>query len=574
MKKICLIAVNARYIHTNLAVRTIKNAIGDAAMVDIIETTINNNEQEILEQIYLKNPDCTGFSCYIWNIEMILKICSSLKQILPDCMIILGGPEVSYDCENVLNDNSFIDYIITGMGEIGMPQMVKVLDERADISSVEGLCYRAGKGICHNKIVSEYSLDKQSFPYNISQLTGDKILYYETSRGCPYRCSYCMSGQMKEMSFMSLDKVKAGLIEFIRNDVKQVKFVDRTFNYPIERAIRIIRDIAELKKRYSASRTRFHFEINPNIIDDEFYRAVETAGGDFLQFEIGIQSTFEPTLKAIFRSADIKKQLDNIKGLIKISNAKIYIDLIAGLPLEDYISFARSFNMVYRLDADVIHLGFLKVLNGSQMELDAKKYGIIYEEKPPYTVLKTDSISYEELNRLKRIEKCLDIYYNSGNFAKSIRYAVGLFKSPFDFYEGFSQHLSDGEYFGYKHKFSTHFDRLYEFLISVSDADKGYLKDCLIYDWVIAEKPRNYPDCIKDGYDKDIKRFRRDFFNDSGNIKRYMPEYMDRTPSTISRQCHIIRLENLEDRAMIILFDYQKQKKNRAIIIEDISEML
>lgn len=565
MDTFCLVALNSQYVHTNLAVRLIKNTDKHNNTI-VLEHTINNQMDLVLEDIVLRNPKCVIFSCYIWNIEYVKNLVSSIKKILPDTIIALAGPEVSYGYEDILNENESVDIVCYGIGEITYPQLQDgILND--DFSNIEGICYRQNNEIINNPIVNKYDINTQSFPYYDIEDVKDRILYFETSRGCPFNCSYCISSIAKGVEMMSLDKINESFEVFFKHNVKQVKLVDRTFNYPIKRAIEIIKIMLELKSKYPDTRTSFHCELNPLLINKALVDLLAEAPKGFLQFEVGVQSTYPKTLEAIKRDVDLAKQHENISMLTKLDNITVYVDLIAGLPYETYDIFKNSFNDVYAMGADGVHLGFLKVLKGSFMQQSSVEHGIIYNERAPYKILKSDYISFEELCYLEKIESLVDTYYNSGNFKSITQYALNVFNSPFDFYENFCNYLMKKQYFNRPHKFIYYYDALYDFLTGIKHQDAEYIKDLILHDYACNSKPRSYPKCANDAYNDKRKTAIREFFNNDQNITKYLPKYEGMAPSTISRQCNIeiFKYDVLSSykalKETVVLYDYMNETK-------------
>ncbi len=565
MKKIILTALNAKYIHTNLAVRCLKAYVGNVHDIAIVERTINDNIDDVLEEIVAHSPDAVGFSCYIWNIENVLKIASSLKKVLPECTVFMGGPEVSFECKDFLEKYHFIDMIIKGEGEITFSKWIDRFEKDIDFSDIKGIAVRKEDGIYDNSMQTE-TFDLNSLPFFYKDLSEfqNRIIYFETSRGCPMRCAYCMSGNLGELMYLSIEKVETAFEYFLKSDVKQVKLVDRTFNFPLERAKEILNILIKLKKKYLESSTNFHFEITASLFDDEFLEILEKAPKGLFQFEAGVQSTNKNTLKAISRSLDSEVLLDNLKKMASLKNIIVYADLIAGLPHENYESFKSSFNDVYNTGADKIHLGFLKVLKGSGLKEKADIYKIQFSEYAPYKVLETSNISYLELLKLERVENIVDRYKNSELYTNTLPLALKWFPSPFDFFERFSEFAHERRFFKSNQSIAKQFDLLYRFLESLTDFDLMTLKDVISLDWALMEKPRRYPDCIKKTADEKEKIYTKGFYNNQDNINHYLPDYIDISPSQISRMCHMV-FWNKEKK--VFLLDYKKEKDNRAIEI-------
>ncbi len=416
MKSVTLIALNAKYCHTSPAVRSIGVACSEKGIsVTLLEHSVNEPFREIMRSVLTCESDIYAFSCYLWNIELVKKICVDLKEVKPNCEILLGGPEVSFDPETY----TFADCVICGEGEVTVPDYV---------------LGKTAKKVIHGEAVE--SLDALPFCYSDADLYANRhrLLYYESSRGCPYACSYCLSSVEKGVRFKSVEKVCAELKRFDKAGVDLVKFVDRTFNADRKRALEIWKFAAEECKH-----TKFHFELAGELLREEELAYLQTVPKDRFQFEIGIQSTYPETLRAVDRSAELSRLFDRIRKLVEAGNIHVHTDLIAGLPFETYEIFKNSFNDVYALGSDCLQLGFLKLLKGSKIRREAEKYRYKYSASAPYEIYQNDFIGTEEIFRLEQIAETVERFYNSHAFEKSIQYAVSRFPSPFAFYEAFSK---------------------------------------------------------------------------------------------------------------------------------------
>lgn len=441
-------AVNAKYVHTNIAVRYLTRYCRQTGIeCDFCEFTINEPKDSILEKLYMSDCDVYGFSCYIWNIGRILEICRNLKQLKPCCKIFLGGPEVSFDAEALLKDNDSIDYIICGEGEISVAEFLKNIPD--------GRCVIKGRQL--------KCLEELPFPYTDDDLKevigGEKLVYYETSRGCPFSCAYCLSSVECGVRFLSIDRIKTELKLFVDAGAMTVKFVDRTFNADKSRAVEIWEYILSL-----GGDTCFHFEIGADLLDDRAVEVLKKAPKGKFQFEIGVQSTNPKTISEISRTMNFQTLSRNVTELKEKTNVDLHLDLIAGLPYEDYDSFKNSFNDVYNLSPDVLQLGFLKLLKGSALRENTDKYGIVFNAYAPYNVFLTNWLSYEELIRLKAVEDVLERYFNSGRFRRTLKTAVSFFDTPFDFYSRMSEFWDAKGLIGQGVKRITLYQLLYDFL--------------------------------------------------------------------------------------------------------------
>lgn len=506
--KILLVAVDAKFIHTNLAVYCLKAYSREyGEHIDIANFSINNTKEEILRGIYLKQADVVAFSCYIWNISLILQITESLRKIQPGVKIWLGGPEVSYNPEDYLNKYKEIDGIVIGEGERTFYELTGYyLGAKKKLSNIKGIAYKAGACIetyldDNDEITvtparEPIPLDEIPFPYEDLGGFRNKIIYYESSRGCPYACSYCLSSAHRGVRFRSLDLVKKELKIFLDNKVPQVKFVDRTFNCNKKHAMEIWRFIKEHDNGF----TNFHFEITADLLGEEELGLLKSLRPGLVQFEIGVQTTNKETMEAIGRTVDFIRLSDNVRYLKKAHNIHQHLDLIAGLPLEDYNSFENSFNDVYRLKPAQLQLGFLKVLKGSKIEKDCTAYGIVCNNEPPYEVLFTSHLSFDELLELKGICNMVDIYYNSGQFSNSLEFLEHYFDSPMKIYLYLYHYYDKNGFYTLEHSRMRRYEILLKFFVDMIKDCKGQdtedinvFKELLIYDYCLREGLKNRP---------------------------------------------------------------------------------
>lgn len=494
--KTLLTAINAKYIHTNIAVRLIKGYAENHGIsgIEIAEFTINEQIGDILRGIVSRRPDLLGFSCYIWNIGIIRQLCVMVKTVLPDVKIVLGGPEVSYRPEEILRDYS-CDYVISGAGEEAFSLLISCLENSDDPQNIGGVSGRNADGSpFSNKNISPVDMSLLPFPYDDLGETEHKICYYEASRGCPFGCSYCLSSADKNVQFAPVEKVKSELKRFIDARVKQVKFVDRSFNCRADFSEEIIRFIIENDNGI----TNFHFEIEAMLVTESFISLMNSARRGLFQLEVGVQSVNDETLAAVHRKSDFLLLSEQVRRLLKPQNVHIHLDLIAGLPLEDFKSFRNSFDRVAALMPHQLQLGFLKVLRGSGMESDAQRYGIKYSPFPPYEVLSTDCLSYEDICRLKQVEAACELLVNSGRYCHSVKLLMKSNKSLFDLLLSVSEYAEEcGKPLSAHNKLSP-----YELLISYAsectEIPKKHMKAAAKLDFLLHERPKNSPD-IFDG---------------------------------------------------------------------------
>ncbi len=417
--KILLTAINAKYIHTSLAVRCLYRALEGKCDVQMVEYTINEQADAITGGIYRYHADVVAFSCYIWNISLVLRVCADLKQAAPNCKILLGGYEVSYDPEAILRDHPAVDYILCGEGEHSICELVAALQEGRPLDGVCGLVWRQAEQI-HSNPLSRFfpPLDTLPFVYDRGlDVNPGQIVYYETSRGCPYSCAYCLSGAPGNVRFLPLERVKQELQFFIDHEVPLVKLVDRTFNADARRAREIFRYLIQ-----HPGKTRFHFELAGDLLDDETLGLLETAPSGLMQFEICIQSTNEDTISNVSRAISFARLEEKITRLLAKGNIHIHVDLIAGLPYEGLRRFRQSVNQVLALRPHVLQLGFLKLLKGSRLRAEADRYGYRFQPHPPYEVIANRWMSYSDILELKDVEDILNRYYNSGCFPKAMAF--------------------------------------------------------------------------------------------------------------------------------------------------------
>lgn len=545
-KKILLVAINAKYIHSNLAVHSIRVSLEkNGYSAEVREYTINNQIEEILDDIYIRKPALIGFSCYIWNREYVEKLIVELGKLMPKCAVFLGGPEVSYNTDYYLDKYSNVTGVMVGEGEETFLEVVEkfhysnhnksnvmkneINNEDIEIYSIDNHninfdynknSYNNIAGLCtrnNRKPTLREPLDMSSIPFPYSNLKEfeNRIIYYESSRGCPFSCSYCLSSIDKKLRFRDLELVKNELLFFIENRVAQVKFIDRTFNCLKERCEEIWQFIKDNDNGY----TNFHFEISADLITDKQIEILNSMRPGAVQLEIGVQTTNEDSIKAIRRKMDIDKLREVVRRLRAPKNIHLHLDLIAGLPYEDIESFKRSFNDVYNMNPDELQLGFLKLLHGSTMYDDADGYGIVCKSFPPYEVLYTNWLSFEDILSLKKTEEVVEIYYGTGQFVNSINYLIDFFDTPYDFYKAVGEFYSEKADGGKKHSRIDRYNILLDFASSLVKAsykekklDIDVVKSLLTYDIYVRENIKTRPTFAIDSsiYKDDIKAFARD----------------------------------------------------------------
>lgn len=519
-----LSAINAKYIHSNPGVYSLKEYSMDKCnkeglippSIKILEHTINNQVDEILEDIYQEKPDFIGFSCYIWNIHYVDKLIVELHKLLPHTKIWVGGPEVSYRALEYLNLMPMVDGVICGEGEETFYQLIKSYEDNTknDLSNIKGIFYRDGRSITDNGFATPIDINTIPFLYNSLDNFENRIIYYESSRGCPFSCSYCLSSIDKHIRYRDIELVKEELLFFLNNKVPQVKFIDRTFNCNPNRATDIWRFIHENDNNI----TNFHFEIAGDLLTEEQIQLVSTFRPGLIQFEIGVQSTNETTLKEIRRVSNLDKLSSNVTMVRKQGNIHQHLDLIAGLPYEDITSFKNSFNQVYAMRPDQLQLGFLKILSGSYMNEQTIEYQIDYRSYPPYEVLSTKWLSHDDILTLKHIENVVEIYYNSGQFTTTMEYLLTYFDSAYDMYHSLGEYYYTHYDTKAKHSRISRYYLLLDFfnnkvcdsIISFDTPEK--FKQILTYDIYLRENIKTRPGFAKDltNYHKTITDLKKE----------------------------------------------------------------
>ncbi len=559
MKKITLCAINARYSHSSLALLCLKHAAVDPDIVTTAEYNINDSPAAIAEEIIKEKPDVAGFSCYIWNIEHVIKVASVVKKVLPHCVILLGGPEVSYDCKALMQRWPFVDIIISGAGEIPFAKLTASLSSDCGIEATPSAFIRTQQGIIETAKAEPYDFASQPFLYHDLSAFENRMIYYETSRGCPFRCAYCMSAG-ERLSFLPTRRVAEELELFMKANVRQVKLVDRTFNHPDSRAREIWHALIALKQKYPQSMTNFHFEVSASLLSEETIALLRQAPQGLIQLEIGIQSTHDETLIAVRRAHDTQKLLQNTRALCQKGNLRVYIDLIAGLPYESVESFACSFNDAYSLSADRLQLGFLKLLPGSHLRAEAEKYGIVFTPHAPYEVLKTNTMSYEHLRHLHRMEQVLDVLYNQRQAIKTLEQLIPSFESAYDFFDSFTGYLTEDDFFSRPQPKQAIFEKLLDFGEKLTDKDK--LNEALAFDWLCLQKPNVWPNGIS------VPQYNsmREFCSHKDSITRYLPHYSTLRWRDIERRCLIVSFETIFDSPVLALFDYGKARDDAGFV--------
>ena len=505
--KILLVACNAKYIHSNLAVYDLQAYASDYAdHIVLKEYTINQQKDDIMRDIYLEHPDVVCVSCYIWNLSFVKELMADLIKILPGADFWAGGPEVSYDAEKFLTENSEFKGVMVGEGEETFKELAGYYVEKnpQNLKDMTGICYRDGDQIIHNGWRQIMDLSSIPFIYKDLSEFKNRIIYYESSRGCPFSCSYCLSSIDKKLRFRDTETVKKELQFFIDNKVPQVKFVDRTFNCKHDHAMAIWKYINE----HDNGVTNFHFEISADLLKEEELQEMSTMRPGLIQLEIGVQSTNPDTIKAIHRTMDFEKLKGIVDRIHSFGNIHQHLDLIAGLPYEDYDSFRHSFNDVYALKPQQLQLGFLKVLKGSHMMEMCREYGIVYKTQEPYEVLSTKWLDYDHVLKLKTVENMVEVYYNSGQFQNTLEYLENFFPDAFSIYEGLGNFYMEKGYGDISHTRMRRYEILLEFLEDVPEISMDQVKDQMVYDLYLRENLKSRP-----GFARDQKPFERQIWD-------------------------------------------------------------
>lgn len=541
--KFLLTAINAKYIHSNPAIYSLRGYAGKELKqyIELAEYTINQPLQDILADIYDRKPDVIGFSCYIWNWDMVQELLEELPKLLPDTDIWLGGPEVSYDAPGLLRKYPQITGIMVGEGEATFKELLKCYVENrlkgagkpdsVDFQQIAGLCLPSG---CTG---FRELTDMNELPFLYEDLSpfANKIIYYESSRGCPYRCSYCLSSIDKQVRLRDIGVVKRELQFFLDNKVPQVKFVDRTFNCNHKHAM----EIWEYLYENDNGVTNFHFEISADILQEDEICLLNKMRPGLVQLEIGVQSVNPQTIEAIERVMNVEK-LERIVGEIhRGENIHQHLDLIAGLPYEDYESFRKSFDRVYAMKPQQLQLGFLKVLKGSPMHERAQEYGIVYRTNPPYEVLYTKWLPYEDVLRLKRVEELVELYYNSNQYRNTLPFLERAFESPFSMYEAMADFYKEKGYFVNSPARAYRYQVLLQFAQEYDREHSAVYRELLLYDMYLRENLKSRPDFAKDINTADIREKIRAFYQKEEQVRLYLPDYAGYNWKQMSKMTHL-----------------------------------
>lgn len=564
--KILLAAINAKYIHSNLAVYSLK-AYAEARLkntpqIEIAEYTINQQSDEILRDIYKAKPDMLCFSCYIWNLSYVEELVREVKKVLPEVILWLGGPEVSYDGIDVLRRLPEVDGVMKGEGEQTFCELLSYYRRNSDnsvaLADTAGIVYREDDEIHENDWRTVMDLDQVPFIYQNMEGFAHKIIYYESSRGCPFSCSYCLSSVDKCLRFRDTEIVKKELQFFIDQKVPQVKFVDRTFNCKHDHAMAIWRYIME----HDNGVTNFHFEISADLLNEEELELMRRMRPGLIQLEIGVQSTNPDTIREIRRTMRFEEVARIVKRINSYGNIHQHLDLIAGLPYEDYESFGRSFDDVYALEPEQLQLGFLKVLKGSYMEDQKEQYQLVYKSRPPYEVLHTKWLPYEDTLRLKLVEEMVEVYYNSRQFCYTLPYLIRRFEGPFHFFEELGKYYERQGLGMVNHSRTTRYEILLQFAKEMDPQRTEEYRQLLTLDFYLRENAKNRPGFA--GEERISKEWERGFYDQEDEKRQYLQGYAAYDKRKLRKMTHIEEFSydvtgDMRQKKNIILFDYQNR---------------
>lgn len=568
--KILLTAINAKYIHSNLAVyslkayakENIKKDLMEEIEIELAEYTINQPVDAILQEIYKKRPDILCFSCYIWNMDYVEELVKEVHKVLPQTLIWAGGPEVSYDGADVLTRLPEICGVMKGEGEQTFCELLEYYGQEGknSLADIEGIVYRdeASGVIVENEWRKVMDLSRVPFVYHNMEGFEHKIIYYESSRGCPFSCSYCLSSVDKCLRFRDIELVKKELQFFIDHKVPQVKFVDRTFNCKHDHAMAVWKYIME----HDNGITNFHFEVSADLLNEEELELMSNMRPGLIQLEIGVQSTNPDTIREIRRTMKFGEVARIVKRINSYQNIHQHLDLIAGLPYEDYESFSKSFNDVYALQPEQLQLGFLKVLKGSYMEEQKTAYGLIYKSRPPYEVMYTKWLSYADVLRLKGVEEMVEVYYNSRQFCYTLPYLEKQFESAFAMYEEMSNYYIEHELHLINHSRTTRYEILLDFAKEKDNAHAGQYRQLLILDFYLRENAKNRPQFA--GEELTDKAFEKEFYDREAEEHQYLKGYDSYDRRKLRKMTHLEKFSwdvmgNMDEKESVILFDYQNR---------------
>lgn len=522
--KVLLVGINSKFIHSNLAIRYLKAYANDLNYeCKIKEFSINDRIENVLEGIFEEKADVITFSCYIWNMEFVNKLTELIKLVNPNIEILYGGPEVSYGAKEYL-ENHPGEYLIEGEGEVTYREFIEYKLGNLNLESIKGLYYKKNNKVFFNGKREDMDMNDLVFPYEENEDIDNKIVYYEASRGCPFKCSYCLSSVMNGVRLLNIERVKKELTYFMDRKIPLVKFVDRTFNCNKKFTKELLEFLID-----QDTETRFHFEIAADILTDEEIELLNKAPKGRFQLEIGVQTSNLEVLHNINRVITFENLQDKVLRIAKNQNVMQHLDLIAGLPGENIESFKKSFNDVHSLKPDEIQLGFLKLLKGSSMRLEAEKWGIVYSPHAPYEIIRNKDISYEELLILKKVEHITDKYYNSGRFKHSLNFVLSNYESPFDFYYDLSNYFMENEYFKRSLGNLDYYNAYYDFICNKIDKNEiSLFEELLKYDYLNYNNKKWIPEFLYRDMTKDEERDLREIVKERLQLKNLKKQHIEK----------------------------------------------
>ncbi len=581
--KVLLTTLNARYTHSSLALAYLRESCKDEKWtLECREFTINDRLGSVMAEIYRIHPAVLCLSCYIWNIRLILELCCDYKQMDPECKIILGGPEVSYDSEQIMSTNIAIDIIISGEGEQTLRALLEHLSSGSDYTKLQGVTCRCHDTIIRNEpavLINDLSMIPSPYHGDMSHYD-HKMVYYETSRGCPFNCSYCLSSTLRGVRYLPMERVKKDLRFLIQNGIKKIKFVDRTFNSNEKRSIELMKFI--LEEMGGKRSTSFHFEVCAELFSDEGLIFLKDIPAGIFDFEIGVQSTCQKSLQAVNRITDWDRLVNNTKKIQSYHNIHLHIDLIAGLPYEDYRRFGQSFNDVYRLKPDVIQLGFLKLLKGSQIHIQRDKYAYRFQTLAPYEVLANSYMTYLDLLKLHDIEDLVEKYYNAGLVRYTMEYIVNMI------YEGDAFALLD-EYASFwringlydqPHRRDTLYISLSQFVKKICGKYFNAVSELLKYDYLLNNRVYQVPEQLQRHKTSEAQNLLNSLLSDDGFLKKYVPEMRGKSLREMRKYAYLVylRINPLEYQEtdhlipVIFLYNQNENKSYRNIVLDSYND--
>lgn len=559
--KTVLVGINSKYIHTCLAVWYLKASLKNTAETVVREFTINDSKDGILAEIYKEKPHILAFSCYVWNYEMVKVLIPEIKKLIPKCFIILGGPEVSYTAAQVLKDNAPVDFVLCGEGEEVLPALTQAIQTGSkEYKTLKGIAYREDKEVIYREgfnLVAQ--LDRLNSPYTDALLDSaeNRIIYYESSRGCPFNCSYCISSTFNGVRFFSFERVKAELEKLLRYKPKLIKFVDRTFNCNKKRAKEIIEYIISQE-----CSTVFHFEAAADLFDDEMLELLRNAPKGRIQLEIGLQTTNPETLEEIDRITDLNKLRYNVEGILAGSNIHVHLDLIAGLPFEDINSFRKSFNEVYDMRPHQIQLGFLKMLKGARVRSEAEKHGYIYRDFAPYEILENKYIKFQDILDLKDVEEIVERYFNSGRYQKALMLLEKIYSGDcFELYKTLSVYCRKNGYLDRPIAYRENVGILFNFVKAElpGTVNMEEFRQAMVFDFLSSDSSCAIPDTIRAERDFIPANRIHEILKSQDFIRDYLPGFADIPAKNIMKKVFFVSLDLITKPEELLIFDYHQK---------------